>query len=159
MPVSFILVVVAGAGLDAAAGSLRAWLNAERFTDLSAREVTGFFTESVTRWGHGLGYAARYEVHLQAAGKRVGRLDVRLRHRSGRGRAVSVEIDRGDKRWSVDKLAETARRGDLALWLRWSVGLVRVPVPPDVRLIRAQVIRRPVAKGPDRYTLLVGNCG
>jgi hypothetical protein len=35
-------------GLDAAARSLRAWLNSQKFSDLSAPEVTAFLTDSVS---------------------------------------------------------------------------------------------------------------
>lgn len=147
------------AGLDAAAQSLRAWLNRQHFSDLSANEVTRFFTDSVTQWAYSLGYNVRPEVQLQSPDQRAGRLDLRLRHRSGTGRAISIEIDRGDKVWSLEKLTHVAERGDLALWLRWSRRPVRVPIPPTIRLIRAHVIRRPVANGPDRYSLQISNCG
>lgn len=32
-------------------------------------------------------------------------------------------------------------------------------MPPSIRLIRAHVIRRRVARQPDRYLLQLGNCG
>jgi hypothetical protein len=134
------------AGLDAAANSLRSWLNSEQFTDLSAVEVTRFFTDSVARWASSLGYDAQREVRLPDGIRRPdgrhGRLDLQLRHPTGRGRPISVEIDRGSKLWSLEKLAHAAELGDLALWLRWSDKPVRVRIPPTVRLIRAQVIRR-----------------
>ena len=118
------------AGLDAAADSLRSWLNSEQFTDLSAVEVTRFFTDSVVRWASSLGYEAQREVRFpdgfcRSDGYR-GRLDLQLSPRSGMGRLVSVEIDRGSKLWSLEKLTHAAELGDLALWLRWSGKPVRV---------------------------------
>ncbi|MGW1193683.1 hypothetical protein [Streptomyces sp. NPDC002559] len=150
------------AGLDAAVNSLRTWLNGERFTDLSTAEVTEFFTDSVSRWADSLGYKARREVWLPVQScqpdQRAGRLDLQLRHHTGKGRLISVEIDRGNKVWSLNKLTQAAELGDLALWLRWSREPVRVPIPPTVRLIRAHVSRRVSATRP-RYSLQTDNCG
>ncbi len=74
-------------GLDTAAASLRTWLNAQHFTDLTAPEVTRFFTDTTTEWANSLGYDAWREVPLPAHPdhQRHERLDLRLGHRSGRG--------------------------------------------------------------------------
>ncbi|MGW0552396.1 hypothetical protein [Streptomyces altiplanensis] len=87
------------AGLDAAARSLRAWLNRQQFSDLSAPEVTAFFTDSVADWAADQGYEVQREVELPTATpqNRTGRLDLQLRHRSGTGRLISIEVDRGTK--------------------------------------------------------------
>lgn len=150
------------AGLDAAAHSLRAWLNSQQFADLSAFEVTRFLTDSVAEWATNLGYNAQREVevhpNIHRPDLRTGRLDLQLRHHSGKGRPI-IEIDRGNKLWSLDKLTQAAERGDLALWLRWSRRPVPVPIPPGIRLIRAHIIRRPVANQPVRYSLQTDNCG
>jgi hypothetical protein len=45
-----------GAGLDAAARSLRAWLNRQRFSGLSTAGVTSSFTDSVADWTTDQGY-------------------------------------------------------------------------------------------------------
>ncbi|MFF3068849.1 hypothetical protein [Kitasatospora sp. NPDC057936] len=151
------------AGLDAAARSLRAWLNTEQFTDLPRHEATRFFTDSVVKWGDGLGYQAQREVplppHPRRPDRRTGRLDLRLTHRSGKGRALSIEIDRGDKQLSLDKLTQATERGDLALWLRWGRQPVRLTIPPGIRLIRAHVLKRNALNQPDRYSLQPDNCG
>jgi hypothetical protein len=148
-------------GLDAAAHSLRAWLNSQHFTDLSAPEVTRFFTDSTTQWANSLGYNAQREVLLPAEPDqhRSRRLDLQLRHRSGKGQPISIEIDRNSKLRSLDKLTQAAELGHLALWLRWSREPVRVPIPPTVRLIRAHILRRHVSNGPDRLSLQVDSCG
>ncbi|MCZ1012308.1 hypothetical protein [Streptomyces lydicus] len=77
---------MAEAGLDAAARSLRAWLNRQQFTDLPTSEVTAFFTGSVADWATDQGYEVQREVKLPIATRqnRTGRLDLQLRHRSGR---------------------------------------------------------------------------
>lgn len=149
-------------GLDAAAQSLRAWLNREHFTDLSATEATKFFTNSIATWANSLGYRIEREKHLPANDQRPdrhpGRIDLRATHRSGRGRAMSIEIDRSNKLWSLDKLTQAAELGDLALWVRWSAAPIHIPIPPAVRLIRAQVIRRETASAGTRYSLQAERC-
>ncbi|MGW1892391.1 hypothetical protein ACWCP6_19390 [Streptomyces sp. NPDC002004] len=150
------------AGLDAAANSLRSWLNSETFTDLSTTEVTNFFTDSAARWASSLGYNVQREVWLPAGISRAdgtpGRLDLQLRHHTGKGRLISIEIDRGSKLWSLDKLTQAAELGDLALWLRWGREPVRVRIPPTVRLVRAHVMRRR-SGNQHRYSLQTDNCG
>lgn len=148
-----------GAGLDCAAQSLRGWLNGLHFTDLAAPEVTRFFTTSVDQWGLSLGYHARHEAALPAQGQRTGYLDVRLTHHSGAGRPISIEIDRGNKRWSLEKLIHAAELGDFAVWLRWGREPVPLTIPPAVRLIRAHVSRCPAAGRSKRFCLQPDNCG
>ncbi|MEV7083322.1 hypothetical protein AB0N88_33020 [Streptomyces sp. NPDC093516] len=149
------------AGLDAAARSLRAWLNRQQFSDLSTPEVTAFFTESVADWATNQGYEVQREVELPTATRqnRTGRLDLQLRHRSGKGRLISIEVDRGTKEWSLEKLVQAAELGHLALWLRWSRTPVTLPIPPTVRLIRAQVLKRTTLTRAKVYSLRPDNCG
>ncbi|MEU8844430.1 hypothetical protein AB0D97_35925 [Streptomyces roseus] len=149
------------AGLDAAARSLRAWLNRQQFSDLSTPEVTAFFTDSVADWATDQGYEVQREVELPTAIRqnRTGRLDLQLRHRSGKGRLISIEVDRGTKEWSLAKLVQAAELGHLALWLRWSRTPVTLPIPPTVRLIRAQVLRRTALTRAKLHSLRPDNCG
>ncbi|MFF6787454.1 hypothetical protein ACFY9C_00035 [Streptomyces filamentosus] len=148
------------AGLDAAR-SLRAWLNRQQFSDLPTSEVTAFFTDAVAGWATDRGYEVQREVELPTIMRqnRTGRLDLQLRHRSGEGRLISVEVDRGTKEWSLEKLVQAAELGRLALWLRWSRTLVTLPIPPTVRLIRAQVIRRTTLTRAKLHSLRPDNCG
>ncbi|NED17944.1 hypothetical protein G3I31_07220 [Streptomyces sp. SID9913] len=150
-----------GSGLDAAACSLRAWLNRQQFSDLSTPEVTAFFTDSVADWAINQGYEVQREVTLPTATRqnRAGRLDLQLRHRSGRGRLISIEVDRGTKEWSLGKLVQAAELGHLALWLRWSRTPVTLPIPPTVRLIRAHVLTRTTLTRARLHSLRPDNCG
>jgi hypothetical protein len=48
---------------------------------------------------------------------------------------IAIEIDRGDKRWSLQKLIFAATKlHTQAVWIRWS-GFVNLYVPPSVTLI------------------------
>ncbi|MEU2717770.1 hypothetical protein [Streptomyces sp. NPDC007205] len=123
--------------------------------------MTSFFTDSAARWANSLGYDVQREVRLPdsiSRAGRPGRLDLQLRHRTGKGRLISIEIDRGSKLWSLDKLTQAAELGDLALWIRWSREPVQVRIPPTVRLIRAHVLRRR-SGSQYRYSLQADNCG
>jgi hypothetical protein len=51
------------------------------------------------------------------AGERAGRLDI-VFDRPGQAR-LAVEIDRGNKAWSAEKLAAETLAGSAAIWLRW----------------------------------------
>lgn len=155
------LALMTEAGLDAAARSMRGWLNRQHFSDLSTAEVTAFFTDSVTDWATDQGYEVQREVELPTATRqnRIGRLDLQLRHCSGKGRLISIEVDRGTKAWSLEKLVQAAALGHLALWLRWSRTPVTLPIPPTVRLIRAQVLRRTTLTRAKVYSLRPDNCG
>ncbi|MEU1121838.1 MULTISPECIES: hypothetical protein [unclassified Streptomyces] len=150
-------------GLNAAAASLRTWLNAQRFLDLSAHEVTAFLTASIGSWGEGLDYIVCTEVPMPpdavSPEGRGGMVDLQLRHYSGRGRPISIEIDRGNKRLSLNKLVRLADRGHIALWVRWSHQAVPVQIPPSVRLIRAHVIRRRDIARTYRFSLQTDSCG
>lgn len=123
--------------------------------------MTAFFTDSVADWATDHGYEVRREVELPTATRqnRTRRLDLQLRHRSGKGRLISIEVDRGTKRWSLEKLAQAAELGRLALWLRWSRTPVTLPTPPTARLIRAQVLWRTTRTRAKVYSLLPDNCG
>ncbi|MET8567485.1 hypothetical protein [Streptomyces sp. NPDC004783] len=151
----------AEAGLDAAARSLRAWLDRQQFSDLSTPEVTAFFTDSVADWATDQGYEVQREVELPTATRqnRTGRLDLQLRHRSRKGRPISIEVDRDTKERALEKLVKAAELGHLALWLRWSRTPVALPNPPTVSTSRpgpppARV--RPLGLGRLRNRLGVG---
>jgi hypothetical protein len=139
-----------GSGLDGAAQSLRDWLDREHFTHLTPREVTAHLTAGVAGWAEQYGYRVQREA--PPPGAAYGRLDLRAAHPAG-GKAISIEIDRGNKRWSLEKLVTAAEHGDLALWVRWSTTSVPLSVPPGVRLIRLGVIRH-----RSRITLQPGCC-
>jgi hypothetical protein len=145
---------VTGSGIEGAARSLRDWLGCEHFTDVTSVQATAHLTGSIAAWARQYGYRVQREVRPPGVDSRgrQGRLDLRAVHPAG-GRAVSIEIDRGNKRWSLEKLVQAAEHGDIALWVRWSRNSVPLVIPPCVRLLRLGVIRH---RG--RVTLQEGCC-
>jgi hypothetical protein len=53
---------------------------------------------------------------------------------------LAIEIDRGTKRQSLDKLIAEAEAGALAIWVRWS-GWSSIPVPPSIGLVELRAVR------------------
>ena len=87
----------------------------------STRAVTLEITDVVVRWALARAWSPRVEARVEAATQagetRLGFIDVVIR-RSGEP-DLAIEIDSGDKPWSVDKLRHAARAGMQAIWIRW----------------------------------------
>ncbi|MFI9051896.1 hypothetical protein [Streptomyces sp. NPDC053427] len=148
------------AGSDAAhqAEQLRAWLKARApFHRFQAEEVTRHLTRCVEEWGVSQRWTARREAPScakPAEGRppRQGYLDVKF-YRPGMS-AVAVEIDRGNKRWSLEKLEAEAANGACALWLRWSARPSTISPPAGVGLVELRVLRhRRPGNQPQLYSL------
>lgn len=120
------------------AASLTAWLTPVELDGLTSRQTTALLTVRVAEWGRSQGWSVQFEVPIRASrttrsGESRGRLDVVCRRDAGRPPVV-IEIDRGNKRWSVDKLASEAAAGAVALWVRWR-DPTNVDVPDAVGLV------------------------
>lgn len=120
------------------AGSLTTWLAPIKLDGLTSRQTTALLTERVAEWGRSQGWSVHFEAPIRASrptrsGESRGRLDVVCRRDAGRPPVV-IEIDRGNKRWSVDKLASEAAAGAVALWVRWR-DPTNVDVPDAVGLV------------------------
>lgn len=101
-----------------------------------SRVITAALGEIVTRWGIDRGATIQREAAVVVDGStRRGRLDFLLWWEDA---ALAVEIDRGNKKWSLQKLQHVALGiGGLAtgsLWLRWKG--VPIEVPGGVHLAR-----------------------
>lgn len=123
---------------------LHHWLSTTvEFSGLKATEVTDTLSAAIRRWGHSNGWMTNTEVPSTArrhsgSGPGVahyGYLDL-VFDRWGE-ESVVVEIDRGNKQWSLEKLTAEAARGRVSIWVRWGrqppqvpdgVGLVYLPV-------------------------------
>jgi len=120
------------------ASSLTRWLSEVRVTGLSAREATALITQHTVRWGHANGWTVDLEREALIArrtGRRMyhGHLDV-FCWRDDHLPCIAIEIDRSNKRWSVEKLLAEADTGNIALWGRW-YGTTRIAVPDTVGLV------------------------
>lgn len=84
--------------------------------------VTTRITHEVARWARSHGWIPRVEARVAvAAGERdprTGYIDVVV-VRGGSEPDLAIEIDSGDKPWSVTKLRHAAAAGMDAIWIRW----------------------------------------
>lgn len=117
-----------------------------QFVDMPADEVTRLLTHTIVDWGIAYGWMPALEVASRAVrgegdGRRGhhGYLDIVL-ERWGLPPVV-VEIDRGNKQWSVDKLEAERAAGSICLWVRWSK---KTPTAPS----GIEVVHVPVTATP-----------
>lgn len=149
-------VLAAHATLADCVADLNQWLATRvRFTRVTAPEVTRILTAATIEWGVHNGWMPCTEVastatrsHSPRAPAHSGYLDV-VFERWGE-ESVVIEIDRGNKEWSLLKLETEAAQGRTSIWLRW--GREPPEVPADVGLVHLPVVLRPGS--PRRYTLL-----
>jgi hypothetical protein len=134
--------------LAKATSSLQSWLDPLTFTDLHRRDVTALLTEQVVLWGRAHRFVIRQQVPSTAT--RLSRrghpwpgvLDLACIHASGQN--IAIEIDAGNKTWSIQKLAAEAQAGRLAIWVKWGgpVDLTLVPDTIGLVEVRAERTRR-----------------
>jgi ketosteroid isomerase-like protein len=124
-------------------GSLATELEALTFADLDADDVTALLVEAVVAWAEGRGWrtyrrAASVMPLPPPYDNRHSVLDVACARPDGP--PVVVEVDHGDRRRTVDKLAAEAAAGRTAIWVRWGHG--RLEVPDGVWLVALPVATR-----------------
>lgn len=122
------------------------------FTDLDAEAVTNLLVDTVARWGRSNGW----RVYRRAPS--VVRLPPPYEHRHScvdvamakpAGRPIVVEVDRSERRRTLDKLLAEAGAGRIAIWVRWGRGGFVDP-PPPVHLVACPVIARRGVSGTGR---------
>ncbi len=126
------------------AASLAAALDRLVFRDRQADDVTALIVDAVVAWAGGQGW----RVYRRAPS--VMSLPAPYQHRRSvvdvgcarQGAApVVIEVDRTDRRRSVEKLLAEAAAGRIAIWVRWGTGRIEPP-PLPVGLVRCQVTAR-----------------
>lgn len=126
------------------AASLAAWLDRVTFVDQGPDEVTALLVDAVVAWGTERGW----RVYRRAPS--VLPLPPPYEHRSSwldvacarpDGPPVVIEVDRSDRRRSVDKLLAEAGAGRVAIWVRWGTGRFEPP-PLPVRMVTCAVVAR-----------------
>jgi hypothetical protein len=123
--------------------SLGRWLDALTFADLTADQVTARLVDEVARWGENQGW----RVYRRAPS--VFPLPPPLRGNSvvdvacarPDGQPIVVEIDRLERRRTVDKLLAEAAAGRLAILVRWGSGPFNPP-PLPVHLVVREAVRQ-----------------
>jgi hypothetical protein len=144
-----VLVDVADA--EQVAASLAARISELTFVDQGADEVTALLVEAVAAWGRD----QRWRVYRKAPSvlplpppyeKRHSSVDVACARPTGA--PIVVEVDRTDRRRTVDKLLAEAEAGRIAIWVRWGTGGFTAP-PPPIRMVTCPVTARrgPVGQG------------
>jgi hypothetical protein len=133
---------------DRVAAALTARIAALTFLGRTADEVTALLIDTVADWAAGQGWRvyrrARSVVPLPPPYEhRHSTLDVACARPAGP--PVVVEVDRTDRRRTVDKLLAESAAGRIALWVRWGTGGGAAP-PAPVRLVTCTVTAR---TGPD----------
>jgi hypothetical protein len=144
------------ADADAVAASLADRIDGLTFLDRTADEVTEVLIGTVVGWAVAQNWRAyrraRSVVPLPAPlQSRFSTLDVACARPSGP--PVVVEVDRTDRRRTLDKLRAEAAAGRIALWLRWGTGAI-APVDGPVRVVACAVTGRS-APGGRRFDRLV----
>jgi len=119
--------------------------------DVEAR-TTGAVTRQLTRaivdWALAHGWSPRVEARVEAMAPsltaKLGYIDVIVSRRGG-GPDLAIEIDSGDKPWSLDKLRHAAKAGMHAIWIRWG-DEEWAGVYEDVDVIQLWLPRRPARR-------------
>ena len=129
---------------DAVAASLAARIGALTFLDRTADQVTEVLIGTVVDWAVAQNWRAyrraRSVVPLPPPMQsKFSTLDVACARPSGA--PVVVEVDRTDRRRTLDKLHAEAEAGRIAVWLRWGTGAF-APVDGPVRLVTCAVTAR-----------------
>jgi hypothetical protein len=127
---------------DHLAASLAEWLRRVEFADLDADATTALLTESVVAWAVDLGW----RVYLRARSVATLPPPYESRHswidvacaRPG-DRPVVVEVDRTDRKRTIEKLVAEAGAGRVALWVRWGTGPFTAQPPASIRMITCKV--------------------
>jgi hypothetical protein len=139
----------------AVAASLGRWLESVTFANLDADEVDGQLIDAIVAWGRAQGW----RVYRRAPS--VVTLPAPMQHRHSvvdvacarpSGPPIVVEVDRADRRRTVEKLVAEAGAGRVPLWVRWGASGFGEP-PSAVHLVPFVVTRVPTrrfAHGPER---------
>jgi hypothetical protein len=134
---------------DRVAAALADRVAAVTFLDRTADDVTAVLIDVAAGWAEGQGWRvyrrARSVVPLPPPYEhRFSTLDLACARPAGP--PVVIEVDRTDRRRTVDKLLAEAAAGRIAVWLRWGTGAIAAP-PAPIRLVTCAVTGRSGAGG------------
>jgi hypothetical protein len=110
--------------------------------------VTRQLTRAIVDWALARGWRPRVEARVEAMAPsltaKLGYIDVIVSRGDGEP-DLAIEIDSGDKPWSVDKLRHAAQAGMQAVWVRWG-DEEWAGVYDDIDVIQLWLPRRPVRR-------------
>jgi hypothetical protein len=124
--------------------SLAQWLDAVTFADLTTDQVTARLVDEVARWGETQGWRVYrrapsvFPLPPPLRGNSV--VDVACARPDG-AQPIVVEVDRLERRRTVDKLLAEAAAGRLAILVRWGSGPFEPP-PMPVHLVGREATRQ-----------------
>jgi hypothetical protein len=96
---------------------------------------TEFITSSIESFARGQGFMYEREVFLGLNRKTSGHkglVDIVIKKPEGTGYAI--EIDRGNKKWSLEKLLHAHSKGYVPIWVRWCTK-INIRIPAVINLI------------------------
>jgi hypothetical protein len=143
--------------LVAVSGPLSDWLDRLTFADRTADEVTALVVAAITEWATAQGWRV---YHRAPSVMRLpppyeqqhSVIDVACARPTGP--PLVIEVDRTDRRRTIDKLLAEAGAGRIPIWVRWGTGPFADP-PPPIQLVTVTVTmrsrrysRRPVRELP-----------
>ncbi|MFC7550601.1 hypothetical protein [Plantactinospora sp. GCM10030261] len=134
--------------------SLAAWLAGVTFLDRTADQVSALLVDAVVRWGRDQGW----RVYRRAAS--VFPLPPPYQHQHSwvdaacaraDGAPVVIEVDRGARRRTAEKLLAEAAAGRTAIWVRWGERAID-PASAPVPLVGVRVTGRRAVGGDRLYS-------
>ncbi len=126
------------------AASLGEWLAPVTFLDKEQDEVTELLVDSIEAWATGQGWRTyRRAPSVMALPAPFSHQHSWLDLGCARlvGPPLAIEIDRTDRRRTVEKLLAEAEAGRVAIWVRWGSRKFEAP-PPPVRMVTFRVTSR-----------------
>jgi hypothetical protein len=134
------------------AASLADWLRRLTFADRTTDEVTARIIESVVAWAGGQGWRAyRRASSVMPLPPPYSRQHSVLDVACARpvGPPIAIEVDRSDRRRTVEKLLAEAAAGRIPIWVRWGTGGFAAP-PHPIRMVACEVTSRQGLAGRGR---------
>lgn len=139
---------------EAVVADLAALLDALTFAGLEGEAVRDLLIDTVADWAAARGW----KVYRRAPS--VVRLPPPLERQFScvdlgcarpDGPPVVIEVDRGHRRRTLDKLVAEAAAGRLALWIRWGT-TPGEPLPPEIHLLTCPALASRAADGRRVYS-------
>ena len=104
---------------------------------LKSTTITREITTAVSEWACTYKYRCAFEVALPGIERNNNKgavIDVVLENDEDNSAPIAIEIDRGNKTWSIRKLMHAVSQGYVALWIKWGLP-VSSDIPAEIAVI------------------------